>query len=127
MIRDELARIIGAVPEHAGYVTVPRKFLVKLYAEMSQPATDEPQVTDERLVLLEPHLTRIEYRMLSKLFEERRIVSPGALMVASGAATLGSLWVHKNRLCRKLAELCPSWTINTIRGKGYQMAETKVV
>ena len=127
MYKDELAHILRETPEHNYCVTVPRKFLVKLYAEISQPVTNgAPPMADGRLAKLEPHLTRIEYKIMKKLLDEQRVVSPGALMAASGAASVPSLWVHKNRLIRKLAKLAPSWTINTIRNVGYQLVETEV-
>jgi len=126
MIKDELARILHAVPEHAGYVTVQRKFLAKLYDELNSDNGDARPV-DNRLLAVERQTTKIEYLLFRKLFEQRnRPVSPGSLMSAANISSIYSLWVHIVRLRQKLALLCPELKIETVRKRGYQLMEKEV-
>ena len=126
MIRDELARILSAVPEHAGYVTVQRKFLARLYAELNSDNGDARPV-DNRLLTVEQQTTKIEYLLFMKLRAQRdNPASPGALMSAASITSIDSLWVHIARLRQKLARLCPELKIETVRNRGYRLVKKEV-
>ena len=127
LYKDELAQILNETPPHQYCVTVPRRFLVRLHAEITkEPVPLAAQEPDERLLILESRLTEMELRMLRKLASERHIVSNDALLATMECESFGSLWVHKIRLTRKLKKYCPAWEIVSIRGRGYQLVEKAV-